>query len=104
MTAMQQRDFPIGGHCGIPPTARSVAFNVTVTASTDSGHLQLYPSGSPPPATSTINWGMGQTRANNAILALGASGSVTAFCVILPRAPCISFSTWSGTSSSLRES
>lgn len=59
-----------------------MAFNVTVTGSTDSGHLQLSSAGSPPPSTSTINWVMGQTRANNQILALGASESVTALCVI----------------------
>ncbi len=70
--------------CGVPATAQALSVNVTVVGSTAPGHLTLYPLGAPLPTTSTINYGLGQTRANNAILPLGAgaqfavhSGQVT---------------------------
>jgi uncharacterized protein (DUF1800 family) len=58
--------------CGVSPTARAVALNVTVTGSTVGGYLTLYPSGGAAPLSSTINFRTGQTRANNAIVKLGA--------------------------------
>jgi hypothetical protein len=36
----------------------------------------VYPAGSAVPATSTINYRAGQTRANNAIVPLGLSGDI----------------------------
>jgi hypothetical protein len=52
-----------------------VAFNVTVTAPTSAGDLRLFAGGSPP-LVSTINFGRGQTRANNAVASLSASGEI----------------------------
>ncbi len=53
--------------------------NVTVTQSTDRGNLRLHP---PDVASksSVINYTAGQTRANNAIVALDAEGRVAVFC------------------------
>jgi hypothetical protein len=82
MTPMQQRNFPLPGTCGIPVTASSVALNITVTGSTGSGDLRLFPAGGAAPGTSTLNWSAGQTRANNSIVALGSSGGVTVWCVM----------------------
>ena len=67
----------VAGACGIPPTARAVSANVTVTQSTAGGHVTLWPAG-PTPTTSTINFGADQTRANNAVLSLagGDGGAV----------------------------
>jgi hypothetical protein len=70
------RTFALAGVCGVPPDAVSAALNVTVTQPSAAGDLRLYPAGSPLPGTSTINFGAGQTRANNAILSLGG-GAVT---------------------------
>ena len=64
------------GHCGIPSDATAVALNVTVTAPTGQGFLTLFPGGSVIPLASTVNYGTGQTRANNAIMPLGSSGAV----------------------------
>lgn len=71
------RNFPIELACAVPPTAVAVASNVTVIDPTGGGFFSAYPGGTPPPATTTINFGAGQTRANQAILGLGADGSVT---------------------------
>jgi hypothetical protein len=70
------RTFPIVGNCLIPPTARAISFNVTVTASTSGGNVRLFPGGTPAPTTSSINFKAGQTRANNGIVALGTNGDV----------------------------
>jgi hypothetical protein len=70
------RTVTIAGQCTIPSTAKSVVFNVTVTNPVAPGHLTLFPGGTPLPLTSTINFRSGQTRANNAIVPLGAAGDI----------------------------
>jgi uncharacterized repeat protein (TIGR01451 family) len=68
------RLFTLAPNCGIPSTARAVSLNVTVTQPTGAGDLRLYPAGSAAPLVSTINWGAGQTRANNAVAVLSPTG------------------------------
>jgi hypothetical protein len=70
------RTFVIAGQCGIPSSAQSVAVNLTVTEPTSGGYLTVYSAGSPIPLASTINFGAGQTRANNAVVTLGPSGDI----------------------------
>jgi Tol biopolymer transport system component len=65
------------GACGIPPTARALALNLTVTGGTGSGHLILFPGGTVAPGTSAINFSAGATRANNAILSLRTDGTLS---------------------------
>ena len=71
-----ERSFVLTGVCAVPADAQAVAVNVTVTQPTVAGNLKLYPMGSPVPATSTLNFAPGQTRANNAIVLLGG-GAIT---------------------------
>jgi hypothetical protein len=71
-----ERVFVVAGQCQIPPTARAVSYNVTVTQPGAPGHVILYPGGSPVPPVSAINFAAGQTRANNAIVPLGAGGTL----------------------------
>jgi hypothetical protein len=80
LAAGSDRDFPLAGNCGIPPTASAVSINVTVTQPTTAGDLRAYPGGSPRPLVSTINYQGGQTRANNAVVALGGAGDLTMRC------------------------
>lgn len=61
------------GHCGIPPTARSISVNVTVVNATAAGHLTVFGEGAVP-GVSTLNFGGGQVRANNAVVALSSAG------------------------------
>jgi len=74
------RTFEIANHCGIPTTATAISANITITRPTTAGYLTLYPSGSTPPLASVINFRPGQTRANNAIVPLGASGRLDVLC------------------------
>jgi hypothetical protein len=80
LAAETDRAFAIAGHCGIPATAKAVAVNVAVTEPTAAGNLLLYPAGTPRPPVSTINYVAGQTRSNNAIVALNAQGELAVYC------------------------
>jgi hypothetical protein len=58
----------------------AVALNLTVTAATTAGHIWLAADGEEPlPLVSTINYVAGQTRANNAVAQLGASGATAMY-------------------------
>jgi IPT/TIG domain/Beta-propeller repeat len=77
LAAGADRAFTVRGVCGIPASAGAISVNVTVTQGTGPGDLRLRPGGTPLPLVSTINYGAGQTRANNATLLLGPGGTVT---------------------------
>jgi hypothetical protein len=79
LVAGQVRSFALAGPCGIPASARSVSVNVAVTQPTSSGHLVLYPGGTLP-LGSSINYSAGQTRANNAVVGLAATGQLSIRC------------------------
>jgi hypothetical protein len=70
------RTFTVAGLCGVPPTARAVSVNVTVTGATQAGDLRLYGAGTAVPFASAINYGPAQTRANNSIVPTGAAGQL----------------------------
>ena len=53
---------------------------LAVTQPTAAGDLRLYPGGAPLPLASSINYTAGQTRANNAVPSLGASGQLAIRC------------------------
>lgn len=72
------RTFVVSGSCDVPTTARAVALNMTVTQTEGAGFVQLYPAGSPTPLVSAVNYAKNTTRANNAVIALGSLGDVTA--------------------------
>ena len=80
LAAGADRSFVLINRCGIPPGARAVAVNLTVTESTASGYLVLYSGGTAVPVASTVNYRAGQTRANNAFVTLGAGGDVALHC------------------------
>jgi hypothetical protein len=67
----------VGPPCLVPSDAKSVSINVTVTQPTSLGYLTLFPGGTLAPLASTINFSAAQTRASNAIVPLGASGTMS---------------------------
>jgi glucose/arabinose dehydrogenase len=77
LTAGVVRDFHLAGQCGVSTTARTVSVNVTVTQPGAPGDLRIYPAGATLPPTTVISFGIGQTRANNAVVALSATGDVS---------------------------
>jgi ELWxxDGT repeat protein len=72
------RTFAAVGGCLIPTTAKAISFNVTVTGATANGNVRLFPGGTAAPATSSLNFAAGVTRANNGIVSLGTDGDVSA--------------------------
>jgi hypothetical protein len=71
LAAQTQRSFTLAGRCGIPASATAISVNVSAMAATMTGHVVLFPGGSYPPSTATLNYTAGKTRANNAIVGLG---------------------------------
>lgn len=69
------RIVPFAGQCGVPPTARAVAVNVTVVGPTVAGSLILYPGDEGVPLSTSLSFGTGQLRSNNALLKVSADGN-----------------------------
>ncbi len=81
LAAGAERVFVVAGQCGIPASARSISANVTVTQSTNGPAFVTVSQGDlSSPGASTMNYSAGQTRANRAVIALGASGDVRVKC------------------------
>jgi hypothetical protein len=72
-----QRVVAAAGHCGVPAAAKAVVANVAVVAPAAGGFLAFFAGDESPPGTSTINFGPGQVRANNAVIGLSSSGTGT---------------------------
>ena len=71
-----QRTFiATGGACGVPSTAKSISVNLTVTQGAAAGSLSVYPGNGTSTGTTSVNFGAGVTRANNAVLCLATDGS-----------------------------
>lgn len=69
----------VAGRNGVPPDAKAVAVNLTVTTPRSSGFLTAWACGAPRPATSNLNFGAEQTVAVSAIIAVGTSGQICVF-------------------------
>jgi glucose/arabinose dehydrogenase len=79
LAANSDRTLALAGRCGVPASARAVSVNLTVTEPTDFGYLVAFPAGAPT-NTSTLNFGAGQTRANNAVVGLDSAGNIVIRC------------------------
>ena len=79
LQGQETRILQVSGYCSIPSTAKALSLNVTVTQTGASGNLRLFPAGSPLPLASSINYAIGQTRANNAIMQLNLAGKLAVF-------------------------
>jgi hypothetical protein len=69
------RTFQLAGLCGVPAGAKALALNLTVTQGTTPGVVTIYQANQLPPATTTLVYAAGQTRANNAVTALASDTS-----------------------------
>jgi hypothetical protein len=80
LVANTDRLFQVAGRCGVPAEASAVMVNVIAVQPTARGDLRLYPGDMGTPLTSTVNFRTSRTRANNAIVGLGAGGTVGVRC------------------------
>ena len=69
------RTFQVTGRGGVPADAIAVTGNLTVTDQTAAGYVYLGPSAIAVPTTSTLNFPVGDTRANGVTVALGPTGT-----------------------------
>ena len=67
------------GQCGVPFNAVAVALNVAVTGPTAPGNVICFPAGADLPSISTINYGIGRTRSDNAVVLLGPGGEIVVY-------------------------
>jgi hypothetical protein len=81
LTSGVSRTISVAGACGIPAGAKAVAANVTVLDASGTGYLVAWPSGTPLPGTSMVNFPPGVTRSNNGLLGL-AGGAMDVQAVI----------------------
>ena len=78
--AGQSIDVQITGQGGVPSMGvTAVVMNVTVTRTTASSYLTVYPAGTARPVASNLNWVAGQTVPNLVEVAIGTGGQVTAY-------------------------
>ena len=71
------RTFQVSGRGGVPANATAVTGNLTVTAQTSSGYLYLGPAAMNDPTSSTLNFPLGDDRANGVTVALGSGGTLS---------------------------
>jgi len=69
----------VAGTKGIPADAQAVCANVTVTDTTGNSFLTVYPTGTPRPMASDLNWTPGVTRANMDVAEVGSDYSVDVY-------------------------
>ena len=70
----ETRAFQIKGNCGVPATAKAVAANLTAVTPAGTGFLSAYPTGTPYPGTSVLNFDPTQgTIANGVIVPLATA-------------------------------
>ena len=67
---------PVAGVLGVGPDATAVMISVTVTEPNASGFLTVWPCGQPRPLTSNVNFSVGQTIANAALVKVGEGGAI----------------------------
>jgi hypothetical protein len=80
LAAGEARDLPILGAGGVPgANVSAVVLNVTVTDTTATGFLTVFPAGTVRPDASNLNWSAGRTVPNLVTVKVGASGKVSLY-------------------------
>jgi len=71
------RTFNVFGHGGVPGNATAVTGNLTVTGQNNLGYLSIGPVAQDNPSSSTLNFPVGDDRANAVTVALSAGGTLS---------------------------
>jgi hypothetical protein len=72
-----ERIYTMAGNCGIPANATGISLNATATNVAGSGFLSLWKTGTAYPTVSTLNFNLGETQVNAAIVPLNTSGQLS---------------------------
>jgi uncharacterized repeat protein (TIGR01451 family) len=76
LTAGVDRNVTVPPVCGVPVGAVSVSLNVTAVSPSANGFIRVEAAGVPSANTSTINFSLEQTRANNLVVGLSPTGQI----------------------------
>ena len=76
LTSRVAQTFDVRGHGNVPDTAVAVTGNLTVTGQSAAGYLFLGPDPVNSPTSSTLNFPMGDARANGVTVKLGTTGTL----------------------------
>ena len=71
------RTLPVGGHWGVPTDAGAVAGNLTVVGQTAAGYVAMTPDPTNKPSTSTLNFPLGDIRANGVFGPINGAGKAS---------------------------
>jgi hypothetical protein len=71
------RTLQVIGRGGVPSNATAVTGNLTVTGQSSNGYLFIGPNATDNPGSSTLNFPVGDDRANGVTVALGAGGTLS---------------------------
>ena len=74
--ANETRTIKVAGVAGVLPSATSVVVNLTATDVAGSGFTTAFPAGGDTPNASNLNYRGGDTRANLAVVQVGADGEI----------------------------
>ena len=75
------REFLVGGHCGVPVTAKAIFANLTAVESTVDGSLTAYPADLPAaPLATSVAYTAGKTRAAASTIPLSPTGAMRVRC------------------------
>ena len=75
--ANETRSLKVTGVAGVPTTATSVVVNITATGAQGSGFATAFPTGVALPTASNLNYVVGTTRANLAVVKVGTGGNIS---------------------------
>ena len=76
-TTPTPRTFQVTGSAGVPTSAVAITGNLTVTEQNCGGYLYLGPDATSTPGSSTINFPLGDNRANGVSVALAGDGTLS---------------------------
>jgi hypothetical protein len=76
----------VTGHGGVPTGATAATGNLTVTGQTSLGYLYIGPVAMNNPTSSTLNFPLGDDRANGVTVALGGGGTLSVTYAAVPGA------------------
>ncbi|MEV6210387.1 PKD domain-containing protein [Kitasatospora sp. NPDC051914] len=76
LTGNTTKTLKVAGTAGVPEDATAVVLNLTADRPTANGYLTAFPHGMNRPTVSNLNFRTGQTVANQAVVPLGADGSI----------------------------
>jgi hypothetical protein len=73
------REVTVAGVSGVPTSATAVVLNVAAVTPSGAGHLRVFPTGTPLPTASVLNFAAGQNTPNQVIVKVGAGRKVSIY-------------------------